>query len=91
MYVTHGLIAVAAAPATQVALKRLERRALDALAVNRPPDGLLCAGQSLASTEMFLSGLGDCVASGENSVSGVADGGAGRGATAGHLWLLLRL
>lgn len=85
MYVTHGLIAVAAAPAAQVALQRLERRALGVMAVNRPPDGLLGAGQGLAGTEMGLSGLGDCVAGGKNSVFGGRDGGAGGEATAGHL------
>jgi hypothetical protein len=85
IYVTHRLIVT---PAAQVALQRHERherRALDALAVDRPPDGLLGAGKSLAGTGTGLFGLGDSVAGGKNPVGGVADVEAGGGASARHL------
>lgn len=70
MNVTHKLIAVPVSPAAHVTLQRLERRLLDAVAVDRPPDDLLGVGKDLAGMEMGLFGLGDGVASGKSPVFG---------------------
>src|SRR4051794_15190587 len=84
-YVTHRLISPRAPPAAQVAQQRLESRALDVVAVDRPLDGVLGAGKSLAGTGTGLFGLGDSVAGGKNPVPGAIDGDAGGGASFGHL------
>ena len=74
MNVTHKLIAVPVSPAAHVTLQRLERRLLDAVAVDRPPDDLLGVGKDLAGMEMGLFGLGDGVASGKTLSSAIGWG-----------------
>jgi hypothetical protein len=88
MYITYKLNG---APTAQFAFQRPERRLLSALAVDRPPDGLLGANEGLAGQGTGQFGLGDGVASSKHPVEGRDFGLASRGASVRHLVVMVVL